>query len=144
MTRRLSIAIIAAAALLAPAAAHAGTGSVQYVGDPLTFLKVQLPATQLYTAFQLNTALPAGSTATVQSAGGPVLATGTPKILGTSGLCYYVAFTMPSAVSNGTVYNIVLDPGGAQAPLAPNPELVRTLTVKQQRNAPATVGAGSC
>jgi hypothetical protein len=144
MRSRLILATTALAiAALAPAAS-AGTGSVQYVGDPLTFLKVNQPATHLWTAFQLNTALPAGSSATIQSAGGPVLATGTPKILGTSGLCYYVAFTMPSAVSNGTVYNIVLDPGGAQAPLAPNPELVRTLTVKQQRNAAATVGQGSC
>jgi hypothetical protein len=144
MRSRLLLATTALAiAALAPAA-HAGTGSVQYVGDPLTFLRVGRPATQLTTAFQLNAALPAGSSATVQSSGGNVLATATPKILGTSGLCYSVAFTMPSAVSNGSVLNIVLDPGGAQTALAPNAELVRTLNAKQQRNLAATVGAGSC
>jgi hypothetical protein len=143
--RRIALLLpaLAAVAALAPAAAHAGTGDVQLVGDPLTYLKVGRPATQLTTAFQLTGSLPPGSTVTAQTAGGTVLATATPKVLGTSGLCYTAAFNLASPVSSGGTLDIVLNPGGGQA-LAPNAELVRLLSAKQQRNVAATVGAGGC
>jgi hypothetical protein len=144
MERTLPLAAALATMALAPAAASAQSPpSTLYVGDPLTYLRQGRPATALTTAFQLNQPLGAGSQVTAQTAGGTVLASATPTVLGSSGLCYQAAFTLPNPVSTGGSVTIVLTTGAGQA-LAPNPELIRTLTVRQQRNVPATVGAGTC
>jgi hypothetical protein len=139
--RRLLLALpIALAAGAAPAAHAQSTASIQYAGDPFTYLVAGKPATVLNVAFQVTAPLPGGSTLAVQQAGGTVLGSVTPQGIGTSGLCYLATVKLSSAASTGGTVNVVLTAG--DQPLQPNPELVRQITAKKART-PTTLVAGA-
>jgi hypothetical protein len=95
------------------------------------------PATSLTTVFRVNQPLAAGTQASVQTSGGPVLDTATPKAFGTSGLCYSVSFTTATPIASGGIVQFVL--GG----LAPDAELVRLYAAKKVR-VPANLLGGNC
>jgi hypothetical protein len=139
--RRLLLALpLVVAAGVAPAAQGQSTASVQYAGDPFTYLVTGKPATSLNVAFQVTAPLPSGSTLAVQQAGGTALGSVTPKQIGTSGLCYRATVTLSSAVTNGGTVNVVLTAG--DQPLQPNPELIRQITARRART-PTTLVAGA-
>jgi hypothetical protein len=141
--RRLLLALpLVLAASAAPAAHAQSTASVQYVGDPFTYLVAGKPATSLNVVFQLSGPLPADSVLTVRQAGGASLGVSTVKGIGTSGLCYLASVSLSSAVANGGTVNVVLAMG-SQA-LQPNPELIRQITAKKARTPTALLAGGDC
>jgi hypothetical protein len=139
--RRLLLALpLVLAASATPAAQAQSTASIQYAGDPFTYLVAGKPATSLNVAFQVTAPLPSGSTLAIQQAGGTVLGSVAPKGIGTSGLCYLATVKLSSAVTNGGSVNVVLTAG--DQPLQPNPELIRQITTRKAKN-PTTLVAGA-
>jgi hypothetical protein len=142
MHRMLPLLALAstAAGLAAPAAHAQSTATIQYAGDPFTYLVQGKPATALNVVFQVTAPLPSGATLTVQTAGGTALGNATPRSIGTTGLCYRAAVVLSSPVSNGGNVEVVLAAGGQQ--LQPNPELVRQISARKANN-PTTLVAGA-
>jgi hypothetical protein len=139
--RRLLLALpVVVSALGAPAAHAQSAGTLQYAGDPFTYLTQGQPATTLNVAFQVTAPLPSGSTLAVQTAGGDALGSVAPKGIGTTGLCYRATVKLSSPVTNGGTVSVVLAAGGQT--LQPNPELVRQITARKAKT-PTTLVAGA-
>lgn len=142
MRRLLIASVVAVGALAAPAAHAQSTATIQYAGDPFTYLTQGKPTTVLNVAFQITAPLPGGSMLAVQTAGGDPLGATTPRGIGTTGLCYLATVKLSSAVTNGGTVSIVLT-AGDQA-LQPNPELVRQITTRKARTPTALVAGADC
>jgi hypothetical protein len=139
MMRPLLLAL--AGTLAVPAVAAAQSGTPQFVGDPVTYLTTGKPATTVNVVFRVNQSLGSGASATVNTSGGPVLATATPKQTGTTGLCYVATFSVPSALSNGGGVDFVLTTSAGA--LQPNAEVIRQYSYAKVR-IPGNLIGGNC